>query len=101
MAAYGREAGGPLDATAVNRIVGWLRAQGPKAEPLPPAGQGDSARGAPIYDKNCRPCHGDHDTRGEGIWLANSRLLDAVSDGFMKYAIVKGRPGTRMEAWSG
>ena len=101
MPAYGHEAGGPLDATQINRIVGWLRSQGPTAQPLPPAGAGDVTRGQPIYEKNCKPCHGDRDTRGEGIWLANARLLDAVTDGFLRYAVIKGRPGTRMEAWGG
>ena len=101
MAAYGRAAGGPLDDASVAQLVGWLRAQGPKPHPLPAAMTGDAARGEPIYAERCKTCHGDRATRGEGIYLANPRFLEAATDSFLRWAVVHGRPGTKMEAFGG
>src|SRR5262249_36900084 len=39
MAAYSRALGGPLDDTAIDRLVGYLRALGPEAKTLPAAGK--------------------------------------------------------------
>ncbi len=101
MAAYGKPAGGPLDDAAVAKIVAWLRAQGPKAHPIPAAATGDPKRGEDIYARTCKTCHGDRATRGEGTYLANARFLDAATDSFLRWAIVHGRPSTKMEAWEG
>ena len=101
MAAYGTEAGGPLNPAEVARIVGWLRGQGPAPEDLPPVAPGDVARGAPIHMKNCATCHGTRTVRGDAVHLANPQFIAAASDAFLHYAIVHGRPGTKMEAWQG
>jgi mono/diheme cytochrome c family protein/rhodanese-related sulfurtransferase len=99
MAAYGKEAGGPLDPDAVGKLVAWLRQQGPAARELPPAGTGDLTRGSAIYQHDCAKCHGSRTARGEGVFLANARFLEAASDAYLKWAIVHGRPGTPMEPW--
>jgi mono/diheme cytochrome c family protein/rhodanese-related sulfurtransferase len=99
MAPYGRGSGGPLDDKQVGAIVAWLRAQGPERKPLVAAGVGDPKRGAPIYERDCQKCHGTKTTRGEGVHLANPRFLEVATDSFVRWAIVKGRPGTPMEAW--
>ncbi len=101
MAGYGTEVGGPLDPEAVRRLVAWLREQGPPAETLPTVARGDARRGAQVYAKDCQPCHGDRDTRGEGTHLANPVFLTQASDAFLRHAIVHGRPGTPMKAWAG
>ena len=101
MAAYGKQSGGPLDAEAVGKLVGWLRAQGPQPTDLTNPGPGDLARGAPIYAKNCATCHGTRTVRGDAVHLANPRFLEVASDAFLRHAIVHGRPGTKMEAWQG
>src|SRR6185369_5262175 len=101
MAAYGKAGGGALDDATVAQLVAWLRGHGPKAHPLPVAMTGDATRGEPIYVQSCKPCHGDRMTRGEGVYLANPRFLDAATDSFMRWAIVHGRPGTKMEPWQG
>ena len=101
MAAYGKEAGGPLDADGVAKLVAWLRQQGPAPKLLPAVGAGDLNRGATIYQRDCMKCHGTRTARGEGVHLANARFLDAANDAFLKWAIVHGRPGTPMEPWEG
>lgn len=101
MAAYGHGMGGPLDDAQIDKLVAWLRARGPAAEALSPAGAGDAARGAAVYAQNCVKCHGTASTRGDAAQLANPRFLEAASDAFVRHAIVVGRPGTPMEAWAG
>ena len=100
MAGYGKELGGPLDRAAIDRIVAFLRAQGPQAQPLGTAAStGVAARAAENYEKLCKQCHGDAGTRGNTVHLANQQFLSAASDAFIRYAIVNGRPGTPMEAF--
>lgn len=100
MAGYSSAIGGPLDAAAIDRIVGFLRARGPKAQPLPAlATAGDVQRGAAIYARDCQKCHGDAGTRVNAVHLANPQFLAAASDAFIRHAIVAGRPGTPMEAF--
>lgn len=99
MAAYAKAVGGPLAPDAVNRLVAWLRGHGPAARDLTPAADGDARRGAALYASRCIKCHGDRQTRGEYLMLANSRFLEVASDAFLQHAIVNGRPGTAMEAF--
>jgi len=101
MAGYGSEVGGPLRPEPVARIVTWIRSHGEPAQPLAAVGGGDPTRGASVYQKNCKVCHGDQGVRGEAVHLANPQFLAAATDSFVEYAIVHGRPGTRMEPWQG
>lgn len=61
------------------------------------------ARGGELYGRYCALCHGK---RGEGYAadeaprLANDDLLAIASDDFLIDAILSGRPGTTMSAWS-
>jgi mono/diheme cytochrome c family protein/rhodanese-related sulfurtransferase len=99
MAAYGRGAGGPLGDREIAALVGWLRAQGPAAKPLPAIAGGDPKQGEPIYVASCQKCHGTPTVRGDAVHLANARFLATATDSFVRWAIVHGRPGTPMEAW--
>jgi rhodanese-related sulfurtransferase/mono/diheme cytochrome c family protein len=99
MAGYSKSIGGPLETGAIRSLVVWLRSHGSAAKPLPQVTLGDSKRGQDVYTKNCQKCHGDQQTRGEAVHLANARFLEVASDAFIRYAIVNGRPGTPMEAW--
>ncbi len=62
-----------------------------------------AARGKILYDKYCGFCHGEN---GQGYKadqapaLANDDLLTVATDEYLLEAIVKGRPGTTMSAWS-
>lgn len=101
MAAYARSHGGPLDDAGVDRLVKFLREQGPAARPLVASRVGDLVAGSMIYAKQCFACHGDAKTRGEAVSLANPQFQAVASDGFVRYAIANGRPGTKMEAFAG
>ena len=101
MPPYGKVVGGPLDGAAVDQIVAWLRAQGPAPHALPAPRGGDPMRGAPIYAQDCQTCHGDTVRRGQFVFLANMRFQALASDGYLRWAIAHGRPGTKMQAWAG
>jgi cytochrome c oxidase cbb3-type subunit 3/ubiquinol-cytochrome c reductase cytochrome c subunit len=61
------------------------------------------AEGQAVYGKYCALCHG---ANGEGYVadqataLANAEFLRIATDDFLTEAIVRGRPGTSMSAWS-
>ncbi len=101
MPAYGKAVGGPLDDATIASVVGYIRSKGPKAKRLPAAGQGVAARGEPLYREYCKKCHGDAHVRGEGVHLANVQFQQIATDDFIRYAIDKGRPGTKMLAFGG
>jgi mono/diheme cytochrome c family protein/rhodanese-related sulfurtransferase len=101
MAAYGKASGGPLDAAGVDRLVAFLREQGPAPRPLLAVAAGDATTGSAIYAKRCFGCHGDAKTRGEAPSLANPQFQAAATDPFVRYAVANGRPGTKMEAFTG
>jgi cytochrome c oxidase cbb3-type subunit 3 len=101
MGAYGKVRGGPLDDTAVDRLVQFLRAQGPAPRTLPATAAGDPAVGAAVYARRCLSCHGDAQLRGEAASLVNAGFLADASDAFLRHAIVHGRPGTKMEPFAG
>ena len=61
--------------------------------------EGDAGRGAAVYQAECAECHG---ARGEGVdavQLRNPMLLASATDGFLQYAVLHGRTGTRMPAF--
>jgi len=101
MAAYGSARGGPLDDAAVDRLVGYVRAQGPQAIALPVPVQGDVMTGSAIYAARCVTCHGDLRIRGDAVSLVNAGFQTDASDAFIRHAIVRGRPGTKMEPFGG
>jgi mono/diheme cytochrome c family protein/rhodanese-related sulfurtransferase len=100
MAGYSRDIGGPLDKPTVDRLVAYIRAQGPQAKQLPVQNStGDAVKGQLIYTRDCQKCHGDPTVRMTAVHLANPKFLEIASDAFLRYAIVNGRPGTQMEAF--
>lgn len=99
MAGYGKEVGGPLDAPAVSKLTTWIRSHGSLPVTLDLVGGGDAKRGEPLYVANCQRCHGTVDARGTAVHLMNPKFLEMSPDPFLKWAIVRGRPGTPMEAW--
>jgi cytochrome c oxidase cbb3-type subunit 3 len=100
MAAYGKARGGPLDDTQIAAIVAFLRAQGPAAAALPELNvTGDAARGAELYQRKCQSCHGTPKKPGKAPQLHNREFLAAASPAFLRHAIARGRPPTRMPAF--
>jgi mono/diheme cytochrome c family protein/rhodanese-related sulfurtransferase len=102
MAGYARRLGGPLDDAQIDQLIAFLR-NGAPAPAAPPAMAvtGDLARGAALYTQTCATCHGTRDVRGEAVHLANPVFLETVTDGFLRHAVVHGRPGTKMVAYAG
>jgi mono/diheme cytochrome c family protein len=67
-----------------------------QAAPLPADA---AAVGAPIFLKNCSPCHG---TQGEGAVgppLRDSQYVETSAEAVLFATISGGRPGTEMPAW--
>jgi mono/diheme cytochrome c family protein/rhodanese-related sulfurtransferase len=102
MAAYGKSRGGPLEDAEIGAIVAFLRAQGPRATPLPVLKvSGSPGRGAAVFERECRSCHGTAKQPGKAPQLHNQEFLAAASPAFLRHAIVHGRPPTRMPAFEG
>lgn len=60
-------------------------------------------RGKLLYGRYCNFCHGEGGVgyaADQAPRLASDDLLTLASDDFLRDAIVKGRPGTTMSAWS-
>jgi len=100
MAAYGKARGGPLDDAEIASIVRFLRSNGRGAVRLPELKPtGNAARGGPLYERECRSCHGTAQQPGKAPQLHNPEFLAAASPAFLRHAILHGRPPTRMPAF--
>ncbi|MGO8995662.1 MAG: c-type cytochrome [Polyangiaceae bacterium] len=98
MSAWGIQRSGPLAAGDVAAVVSFLRSwqESPAAlldeRPL----VGDATRGGHVYQRECAGCHGAMGTGGKYLGIGNPQLLASASDGFLRHAIRRGRPGTPM-----
>ncbi len=102
MGAYGKARGGPLSDRDIGDLIAFLRKGGPAVETLSAAAiPGDAALGKQVYEASCQTCHGTETVRSTAPHLANPVFLASATDAFMKEAIVRGRPGTPMEAYAG
>lgn len=101
MSAWSTSRGGPLDGDDVNAVVAYLRKWNYRGRaelderPL----HGDPARGEPIFQKECVKCHGQRGTAGPNVRIGGRELLASADNGFLRYAIRNGRPGTPMPAF--
>jgi cytochrome c oxidase cbb3-type subunit 3 len=98
MSAWGLERGGPLASTDVAALVSFLRSwqEVPSASLDERPLHGDVGRGESIYQRECVKCHGARGTGGTYLGVGNPQLLATASNGFLRYAIRRGRPGTPM-----
>lgn len=100
MAAYGREFGGPLGPAELEALTSWLRADAPALLPIDGTlAVGDPSQGQLVFGEHCADCHGSPVQRDSAVHLFNQVFLGLASDGFLRHAIVYGRPGTDMVAW--
>jgi rhodanese-related sulfurtransferase/mono/diheme cytochrome c family protein len=100
MAGYAKARGGPLEDDEVAALIEYLRYPNPSAIVPPKAAvHGEPARGEATWTRACQPCHGTKEKRGEYVHLQNPELLATASDGFLRHAIVNGRPGTPMPSF--
>ena len=112
MSAWSDQYGGPLSEKQINAIVAFIREWQtvPAVDVKAVEVQGDAARGQPIYLENCAQCHGETGAgRLDAIpeapdgapSLNNAVFLQTASDGYIRYSIANGRPGTAMKAYAG
>jgi mono/diheme cytochrome c family protein/rhodanese-related sulfurtransferase len=102
MAAYGQRLGGPLAEHEIRSIIAWLRRNGQRSRPLAATqSHGDARKGLALWTATCAECHGTPSERKTAPHLSNPVFLSLASDAFIRHAIVKGRPGTPMEAFEG
>jgi len=99
MAGYGREFGGPLVPYEIDAIMAHIRGDTRPAPVRRQASTGTAVNGERVYRAHCQSCHGTSEQRADAVHLANPMFLDTASDAFLRVAIVRGRPGTPMEAW--
>ncbi len=101
MSAWGRQHGGPLDEAEISDVVRYLRSfhSGPKAALNEGPITGNPQRGEELFAQRCKLCHGDRGGTGPNVRIGNPQLLASASDGFLRYAIQRGRPGTAMPAF--
>jgi cytochrome c oxidase cbb3-type subunit 3 len=101
MSAWSTGPGGPLGPADLDAVVAFLRTwqRGAPAvldrRPL----AGNSARGGPLFARECVNCHGAGGTGGPEEHIGNRGLLESATDGFLRYAIRHGRPGTSMPSF--
>jgi len=102
MSAWSVERGSPLVAADVDGIIAFLRGWDKSLHPAPDLRpvQGDVSRGTEIFTRECARCHGARGAGGPFVNIGNPQLLATASDGFLRYAIRNGRPGTAMPAFA-
>jgi cytochrome c oxidase cbb3-type subunit 3/ubiquinol-cytochrome c reductase cytochrome c subunit len=98
MSPWATSRGGPLSSADVDAIVAFMRTwHDGDSVPLDEGPvKGDAARGAQVYQSECVVCHGARGRGGPNIHLGDAELLASASNGFLRFAILKGRSGTRM-----
>ena len=98
MSAWGKEYGGVLADDDVSRLLAFIRAWqvDESIEIGTETIEGDADKGAKTYKQLCASCHGSEGQGGMAVSVNNPVLHETASDGFLRYAIAKGRPGTPM-----
>ncbi len=101
MSAWSTARGGPLSPADVDAIVAFVREwqTRPRAVLDERPAAGDAARGGDVFTRECERCHGHEGTGGPHVHIGNLDLLSSASDGFLRYAIRGGRPGTVMPSF--
>jgi cytochrome c oxidase cbb3-type subunit 3/ubiquinol-cytochrome c reductase cytochrome c subunit len=103
MSAWGFDHGGPLKSRDVDATIVYLRTR--QNEPAtvlddrPSNGQVQA--GLTLYSHECARCHGARGTGGQYVAIGGGQLLATASNGFLRNAILRGRPGTPMPAFEG
>jgi cytochrome c oxidase cbb3-type subunit III len=100
MSAFGKMFGGPLALEQERKIVAYLRSLGEGRIALQdkPAA-GDPAAGETLFKARCAKCHGEKAEGKTALSLSNPVFLMTAPDDFIRYGILKGRPGTPMPAF--
>ncbi len=102
MSAWGETRGGPLSASQVEDLLGYIRSWqtvGTVDLGAVQVGEGGATRGLAAYEAHCRSCHGKLGQGDPFTSISNPVFLATASDEFLKYVIAQGREGTRMAGY--
>ncbi len=102
MSAWSRGRGGPLGSVEIDSLVSMLHEwrDRPRATLDERPADGNADRGKAIFDGKCVGCHGAQGTGGPNVHIGNTDLLSSAGNGFLRYAIREGRPGTAMAGFA-
>jgi cytochrome c oxidase cbb3-type subunit 3/ubiquinol-cytochrome c reductase cytochrome c subunit len=102
MSAWSSFRGGPLSLDDATAVVAYLRSwgDGKRAKLDDHAAKGDAHRGADLFARECAACHGARGVDGTFVGIGSLDVLRSASDGFLRQAILDGRPGTSMPAFA-
>jgi cytochrome c oxidase cbb3-type subunit 3 len=102
MSAWSLERGGPLAPPDVDALVAYLRTF--RRDPPIPLDEaplhGNTVSGHRLFQQECAKCHGERGKGGPNVGIGNPELLEQVSNGFLRHAIVGGRSGTAMPGFA-
>jgi cytochrome c oxidase cbb3-type subunit 3 len=98
MSAWSVARGGPLAPADIDAMVAFIRTwqDRPSVVLDERPVTGDSERGSVIFERECAGCHGLRGVGGREMHIGNPEFVASASDGFLRYAIRRGRPGTAM-----
>jgi cytochrome c oxidase cbb3-type subunit 3 len=113
MPAWSKAKGGPLTDAEIDAIAAFVATWTTGSIPVAPteaprplvalptvAGvSGDPARGAQVFQQNCRTCHGDKGEGRVGVNLAKP-FASAFLAAYVKQAVSSGVQGSVMPAWA-
>jgi cytochrome c oxidase cbb3-type subunit III len=102
MSAWSKDRGGPLAPADIDAIVALMRSwnHAPRVKLDEHPLSGNPTRGKEIYAQECASCHGERGVDGRHIHIASPLFLRSASNGFLRYAIAKGRSGTSMPGFA-
>ena len=102
MSAWGASVGGPIEeGHELRSLVAWIRQwqDGPMVDVSSVHLKKQTDIAETIYELRCLDCHGEAGGGGPYMSVNNPELHASASDGFLLYAIQKGRTGTAMPAF--
>ena len=100
MAGFWDHLGGPLSEDQIEHLIQYLQSLS-ALDVGPVSVSGDIARGGLVYRGHCAVCHGAQGQGGAAPSLNSPYFLATATDGFLRYAILYGRPETPMKGFAG
>lgn len=101
MSAWSTAHRGPLSGNDLDDLIAYVRTWDDKPHikldqtPI----SGNVGNGQKIFKRECISCHGAGGIGGPDVHIGSPALLKDASNGFLRLAIEKGRPGTKMPAF--
>ncbi len=98
MSGWSTQIEGPLTHGQIDALVAFIRnwQTVPAVEVQEATSIGSPEGGEPIYRARCAVCHGVDGGGNTALSLNNRKFLQLASDGFIRYAVARGRRGTPM-----